>query len=375
MAQEKYHQLSPQRISEGGKSGKDGSRERSGAGCHRSLLCACASGRWVRTIVVCLFAQVEPVSGASQNNFVIGVGTHLLNSSRSIGQTLKAVSEAGATSIRDDAKWAVVETEKGQYRIPARWDAVINLAIDQGVKPVLILDYGNRFYDGGRKPRSQAALQGFRNYAAFVVQHFRGRVSTYEIWNEWELTTGHTAPGSAEDYVRLLQNVYPSIKKIDPQSTFLAGAVGGRGIRGGYLRRILELGALKYADGLSLHTYIHCNGYHSRPEDWAQWMGSVESELAEILGKSQAFYVTEMGWPSNLGRCGVSSRTQADYLRSLFKLARSRRFIKGIWWYDLQDDGTDRTNRQHNFGLVRRDFSRKPAFYAFKKASKSITSH
>ena len=32
-------------------------------------------------------------------------------------------------------------------------------------------------------------------------------------------------------------------------------------------------------------------------------------------------------------------------------LAKSRPFIKGIWWYDSINDGDDRTNKEHNFGF------------------------
>ena len=44
----------------------------------------------------------------------------------------------------------------------------------------------------------------------------------------------------------------------------------------------------------------------------------------------------------------------------------SRRFgtFEAIYWYDFQDDGTNPTNPEHNFGLIREDFSPKPAYVA-----------
>ncbi len=33
-----------------------------------------------------------------------------------------------------------------------------------------------------------------------------------------------------------------------------------------------------------------------------------------------------------------------------------------MWWYDLRNDGTDRREREHNFGLLRHDYQPKPAY-------------
>ena len=37
-----------------------------------------------------------------------------------------------------------------------------------------------------------------------------------------------------------------------------------------------------------------------------------------------------------------------------------------IVYYDLRDDGTDPANGEHNFGLLARDYSAKPALHAVR---------
>lgn len=306
---------------------------------------------------------------AKTNQFVIGVGTHLTGGKRPIERSVAMLSTGGTVSLRDDATWAAVEQRRGELHIPVHWDELVNEARRRGIEPLLILAYGNKFYDGGGKPHSPEAIAAFTRYAAFVAAHFKGRVSRYEIWNEWEHTTGNTLPGTPEDYVRLVRSVYPAVKKVNPEAEVLVGAVGPRGIRGGYLRRIIDLGVLEFADSLSLHTYVHCRRFGSGPDGWAAWMHEIAEELRKVSPKAVPFYITEMGWPTHRGRCGVSPETQAEYLKRMFSLARMMPFIKGVWWYDFQDDGSDSENQEHNFGLVRPDFSEKPAFRALQTLS------
>lgn len=326
--------------------------------------------KWLAALLLCTSVVLSGSMNVYADEFVVGIGTHLSGGKRPVEKTLDMLAAAGATSLRDDATWAAVEQKKGELHIPPNWDTLVNEARKRNIAPLLILDYGNRFYDDGGKPHSPEGIAAFTRYAEFVVSHFKGRVSRYEIWNEWELTTGNTAAGSAEDYVRLVRNVYPALKKADPQAEVLAGAVGAGGIRRGYLDRIIKLGVLDYADSLSLHTYLHCQGRFSGPDSWASWMRSIDSKLAGQQGKPTSFYVTEMGWPSNKGKCGISEEKQAEYLSQMFVQAREMPFIKGVWWYDFQNDGANSANMEHNFGLVREDFTEKPAYVAFRRVSK-----
>jgi hypothetical protein len=36
-----------------------------------------------------------------------------------------------------------------------------------------------------------------------------------------------------------------------------------------------------------------------------------------------------------------------------------------LFWYSLRDAGTNLSDREHNFGLVRRDFAAKPSLAAY----------
>jgi hypothetical protein len=314
----------------------------------------------------------EPRSGGSQ--LVHGVCTHFAQGKGHLPANLHLMKAAGVGSIRDEVSWSKVEREKGVLRMPPEWDRYVAEALESGIAPMLILDYGNRFYDGGNKPRSEEGISAFVRYCEFVVRHFKGKVHTYEVWNEYDIGIGvpNRQRGSADDYVELLRRVYLAIKAIDPGLTVLGGGMTAEGVRDGWLKGMLDLGGLAWCDAVSIHTYIYSRqGRGGSPETWAGWMQKVQELLGSYhQGQSVPLYITEMGWPTHVGERGMSQDRSAEYLARLFLLGRTMPFLRGIWWYDFQDDGWRADDKEDNFGMVRPDLTPKPSFHAFQSVAK-----
>ena len=317
------------------------------------------------------FAVWAAVPASAQADFVLGVATHLTRTPRPVDQSLDAIAQAGIMSLRDDADWSRVEQQRGVLKIPAQWDEVIDGALKRGIQPLLILDYGNKFYDGGGKPKSEETIAPYIRYVEFLVRHYKGRVKRYEVWNEWDIGPGNASAASADTYLRLVQRVYSAVKQIDPEAEVIVGAITPVGIREGFLARLVDQGVLEHADAISLHPYIHCDRAR-QPEDWARWMRKVGEDLRQRAGRPVPVYLTEMAWPAHDGPCGVSEEVQAEHLTRMFLLAKSMPFIKGVWWYDLQNDGPDPRNREHNFGLLDHELRPKPAYLALQRISSLI---
>ena len=311
------------------------------------------------------------IPAQAQADFVLGAVTHLTHAPRPIDRSLDALAQAGVMSLRDDAGWGRVERRRGMLKIPAQWDEVIDSAITRGIEPLLILDYGNKFYDGGGKPYTEEGIAAFVRYAEFLVRHYKGRVKRYEVWNEWDHGPGNASAASADAYLRLVRRVHSAIKQIDPEVEVIAGAITPVGIREGFLARLMDQGVLEHADAISLHPYIHCDRA-KQPEDWARWMRQIGEDLQRRAGRPVPVYVTEMAWPAHHGPCGVSADVQAEHLTRMFLLAKTMPFIKGIWWYDLQNDGPDPREREHNFGLMDHELRPKPAYLALQRISSLI---
>ena len=65
--------------------------------------------------------------------------------------------------------------------------------------------------------------------------------------------------------------------------------------------------------------------------------------------KNVPLYITELGF--RLTMAGRSTNKVAQYVMNDTLLAQARELYKGVWWYDLIDDGTSTDNKEHNFGF------------------------
>jgi hypothetical protein len=321
-------------------------------------------------------AQVNPQAASPQmDRFLVGACTHFSQGKGLVELNLASLQRAGIRSIRDEVSWSAIEREKDKLLMPDRFNEYVRRVADMGVNVLLILDYSNRYYDDGDRPRSPEAIEGFCNYAEFVVKHFGRHVRLYEIWNEWDIGIGlpqqHNKGGSAEDYVKLLQAVYPRIKAADPGVTVIAGACTSGAVHKGWLEDIVKLGALDSCDAISIHSYNYSDKFPERgPEACSAWMTGVQEMLRKHHdGKDVPFYVTEMGWPTHTGKHGTDPELSASYLARLYLLARTSPSFKGLWWYDFQDDGWNPQYNEDNFGLVRPDLTPKPSYHVMAHIS------
>ncbi len=296
----------------------------------------------------------------------MGVVTHFGQDHGNVEANLNLIQEMGATTIRDEVYWKQVEHSKGSYAIPSVDEIWVNAAVAKGLKPLITLDYGNPLYDNGDKPISPAAIEAYANYAEFVATQFKGRVTMYEIWNEWDLTTGNTTKGTPQSYVNLLKVVYPKLKAVDPNIEVIGGGISAGAILSTWFTQMLDAGALKSADAISIHEYIfHSTGANRSPETLIGKLAGVEATLkSRNSNQDYPLYLTETGWPTNTGTAGTTEQEAGDFNAETALLSSSVPGLKGIWWYDFQDDGSVASSTEDNFGLVHVNLSPKPGFYA-----------
>lgn len=308
----------------------------------------------------------------------VGVGAHFGLNRGDVEGGLEAMTWAGVTSLRDEIHWDEVERERGVLAMPAGKDDFVRAAVAAGIEPVLILCYANPLYDDYRRPTSDEAIDAFARYAEFMVEHFRGTVRTFEIWNEWEIGIGGgniEGEGSPDDYMRLVNAVYPRVKAVAPEVTVVAGAMTNAAIYNGYLDRLLELDVLRSCDILSVHPYLFGQQplANRRPEVWWNAMRELQAKLRLANGGAEfPIYATEIGWPTQLDEAGASQELAAAYCARLYLLASTLPYVRGVWWYDFQDDFWSFDDREGNFGLVRPDLTPKEAYHAFAAVSELV---
>jgi hypothetical protein len=315
---------------------------------------------------LCLLLFVGTCAAQPVDTFQFGVCTHLALQRQDAGQVLSLVDAGGFNSIRDDAFWGAIESDRNVLRLPPKYAELRKAfagSAARGHNPLVILAYGNRHYDGGGLVRSRAAIDAYARYAGFVASELRPHVRQFEIWNEWNSGFGskpRVTRAAASDYVRVLASASAAVRAAHPQAVVIGGVTSGVDLA--WYRELIDAGGLAHLDAVSVHSYTLFRR-EVNPEGAIASIDKLHQLLVEAEPERDIpVYVTEVGWPTNHGKHGVSERDAAMYLVRFMLLARTRPWIGGVWWYDLVDDGESDSSAEHRFGLVRRDLSPKPAF-------------
>jgi len=173
--------------------------------------------------------------------------------------------------------------------------------------------------------------------------------------------------------VKLAQETYKSIKSVNPKAKVLVGGLGDDLPDWPWLKQAILFGLLDYADGISVHLYNHCDKKNVGADELMTRLDQLR-ELMVISGKSDLpIYVTEVGWPTDVGKCGLSETRSALHTLRFLLEASTKPWIGGVWFYEFMDGGDNPQEREHRFGLLRRDGSEKPSGCIVRELSKVVS--
>lgn len=317
------------------------------------------------TLVVILTASLTNATAAQQGlpQFVIpdclGVNIHFTSGQE---EQIKKIAAAGFRFIRMDFHWSAVEKLKGQYDFSAYDELVADLD-RHGIRPLFILDYGNVLYDDGLAPHTDEGRRAFAAFAKAGAARFRGKGVLWEIWNEPNLTKFWQPDANVENYVRLVETTSKALREADPECVILAPALAGWDFA--WLEQAFKLGLLEHIDVVSLHAYGA-----SRPEDAALYYSTVKSLIAEHAPYGKEVPIVSGEWGYSAVK-GFTVERQAQYLVRSF-LTNMMNDARLSIWYDWRDDGPDREETEHNFGVVYEDLSEKPSYAAVRTLTREL---
>ncbi len=212
-----------------------------------------------------------------------------------------------------------------------------------------------------------------------VVTYYAPKgVHRWVIWNEPEIdpgVTGHEWNGSVDDYAKLLRVAYHVAKAADPQATIhLAGlsywhdAVRGREQ---YLERLLT--ALDsdpqapqhgyYFDVVSLHIYFTSDSVLTIVNAFRDILRRHGLDKPIWINETNAAPDRDPAWPVSRPNFHVTLEQQSAFLLQAFALGLAAG-AERIAVYKLVDPALPPGGE--DFGLLRPDGSRRPAFTAFQ---------
>jgi hypothetical protein len=213
------------------------------------------------------------------DNFGVNTG---ITTMRLDEEDLLKMRKTGIRYVRFDLFWHEIERAKGVY-IWGPFDRMIMSLKRHDLKPILILDYGNKLYQPeGGGIRTEEARQGFANFAAAAVARYNNRIPgiIWEVWNEPNSNNFWGPKRNADEFVALIKAAVPAMRKADPTATIVSGGILELfwSVTQAYLERCFELGLLKEVDGLGVHLYG--GGRNQFPERILEELGDLRKRMA-----------------------------------------------------------------------------------------------
>lgn len=349
------------------------------------------------TVAAVLSLALFP-AGAGASGQLLGAQSHATWGSVSyeeMDRELDLLARAGATAVRTDISWSSLETEgKGDMSgwYVERFERFLRGAEARGIRVIATLwstpcwassapdepkqGCSGSWWERGVERYSPRDPADYGDAAAWVAARWGARLGALELWNEPNVPEHGflRAPDAGLAYAGLVKAAYRRVKAAAPGLPVLAGALAYSDQ--GFLERMYSLGLKDHFDGLSLHPY---NEWRDPADPWKlQWrrytfvtgVPHMHRVMSAHGDAHKQLWLTEFGWST----CGegdrwcVSEQQQADFVRDGLRIVRGWPFVRAAIVYNLRNKGSEPTDREHQFGLVRRDFSPKPGYAAFQQA-------
>jgi hypothetical protein len=267
-------------------------------------------------------------------------------------RTCRLAAAAGVKWTREEFNWKQIEVAPGEFDFRF-YDELVETARAYGISIYGLVCYGT---DWGPPLGSDEFVDRFCDYLRVLVDRYKDRIKHWEIWNEPNIFFW---PAPKERYPVLLERAYETIKDVDPTAEVLGCSTAG--IDSSFIKMVLEHGAR--FDALTVHPYRA----DLDPQGFIRELRDVQ----DLVG-GRDVWITEMGWPSQLG--GLTEREQAGYVSRTYIAALACDATRTVAWYDFREDGADPFYNEHHFGLVRQDLTPKIGYLALATVGRLLGS-
>ncbi|MEV0789149.1 sugar-binding protein [Kribbella sp. NPDC050459] len=296
------------------------------------------------------FAVLTPHDFSTSTDTRIGVaGALAFGGAANPGlEAVPLMAKGGISTDRDEAFWSAAETTKGVIQFPQRYKDYKAALDANNIDFLNILDYGNTLYYPDEAPATDEQREAFTRYAVAAVDQWGTEHTTYELWNEWNLRDPNgAAKGSPENYVALLKMVSPAVRAKHPDVKLTGPSLAVINDWQGWFTKFADLGGLDYVDAVTIHPYVQ----PLDPEASVTYVNTIRNIMA-AHDSTKPIYISEQGWATGTNPSAVSEPAQArDLVRG--NLLAYGNGVARYSSYNFMDSGTDPSNVEHRFGLVR----------------------
>ena len=285
---------------------------------------------------------------------------------------VEAIRDLGVTWVRTTFTWDMLFHHPGWTPDPAalaRMDLIVDEVTKQhlhllcviGAPPEWAVAPHPKGVPSWKLPA--ASLDDYRHYVRFLAERYRGRITAWEIHNEpngefWD------APFAA--YLEELRAAGPLLHQIDPANTVISAGLVEAGLlavpaaqRDPYLELLKPENAACY-DAFGFHSYADVAS--------TLYMLNIVGEAMKANGTRKPIWITETGFTV------VGPKTEADQAADIplrVRMLTRDPLVENVFIYNLRMKTFEKRANERGFGLIRGDFTRRPAFEALRDLLKS----
>lgn len=302
-----------------------------------------------------------------------GINTHIWDLSNGNGRYAEEltdfVEKSGSGWIREPLRWNSVEWNKAGVRsIPDAAMKTIDEYVEKDIDILMILHGTNSLYEGAKSlPFDAEALKAYEEYCYFVAKSLKGKVDTFETWNEFN----YNAYG-IDAYMDILKATYNGVKRGNPDAKIVGGCVSFAKSWTEHIYRALGTsGAMEYMTALSNHPYATVGPDENDLGYDMQWVRSIMNEYD--AGKDLELWISELGWSNAVNHWGTGSNIEnfteelsAAYQVQVYCHTIGRGSTEKFMVYDLMNDNYQQGGKEGNMGLLESRFGEENVPFAAK---------
>jgi polysaccharide biosynthesis protein PslG len=296
----------------------------------------------------------------------------------SIKRQFDLMADMNVTWVRIDIDWSIIESEQSQLDWMST-DTLVDEAGARGMNVLGVLAFSPAWARSSATDPSEIAshsrpddVASYANFARVAAKRYASQgVHDWEIWNEPNSSKFWPPRPDGDEYGELFRVAAEAIHGVDPAATLLIGGLSPKFEEPeaeisptDYLEQLYGNGAAQLADGIAVHPY----SFPSLPMDEDQrTVGGLKDlpALRTVMDRhgdgGKKIWITEFGAPTGTGPHAVSDEDQAAALLQARHQVDRWDWAGPLIYYELVDGGTDLSDTEQNFGVLREDLSPKPA--------------
>lgn len=256
--------------------------------------------------------------------------------------------------------WSAVEPEQGNYDW-AMIDAQLDYLASQGIRTGALVLGTNGKWNKKDNPKGLPvnSLPEWSNYITKLVEHTKGRIDHFEVWNE---PPNGTAGAPPSDYAKVVAATYDAVKKANPEAKV---GLAAKSAHINYLDQVIAAGAKDHFDYVTLHPYEVLGCVQETPGTESVYMNILPTLRKMLKARNPAkaaapLWLTEIGYDS---KRGVEPQASAVIKAYTMGLAQG---MECIMWFEGMDGDSG------PLGLLTGKGEKRPAYIALGELIKAL---